>query len=135
MAYNPYRPENYRQAPASIMEVDEIEPAIRYPDQYQEWQPTPSQPYPMTFTDGIYPRQQVLVSYNGRPMYQALNNIGEPIMIPVNDNPFPRPSERHRWGTKIGYVWERGAPYPMTHSIPTQFQLGFINAMGRGRRF
>lgn len=103
-----------------------------YPEVYQQFKPSPSFPYPMGFMEAKNPPTQVFVSYNGRPMLQGLNNIGGPVMIPLSDYPFPRPSERYRMGPQQGYIW--GTPYPRTHSIPDPYQLGFIAAMPRNYR-
>jgi len=88
----------------------------RYPDRLQTYKA--NAPYPMNFTQAPSFSHQVLVEYGGQPVLQGLSMVKGPVMFPVR----PAGSQTR---------WERGAAYPITHSIPDPYQQAFIDTMGQ----
>lgn len=126
---------------------------VRYPDSFQTFTPTPQNPWPMSYNMPPNPQFSILVSNNGIPMRQALNQTIGPVMVAtyppfVTAYPsYPRREEidiiNNRGQERIAVVNQEPSPwcpdpasiwctpYPTNTSVPSPYQMWFINAMGR----
>ena len=119
-----------------------IEIPTPYPREFQRWEPTIANPYPMSFAGAPSPTNQILVSYQDETFLQGLNPVTGPIMFPSNA-PLCNFNK-----SKAVQVMVNGVPYeevklkknvrlayPMHHSVPGPYLQSYINLTNGTRTY
>lgn len=98
------------------------------PFTYQQWHPTSTQPYPMTFMQAPNPNYQLAVNYRGQDYLQGLSTIRGPFAFQANDATVPFAFQANDATAPFAFPIRNQQPaYPITHSIPSPYDRWFMN--------